>query len=171
MARRFRHAQVETVAAKLPWGDQTVSFKSYCRSAFVALASLTIIVAAGCTGSRASETPAPANTQTPSPTATAIVAPTSAPTEATTATAARAFFLEVTAPGDEEVLRTSPVEVQGRTMPDAVVSVNGEAVEVDADGQFLRSVALEEGPNTIEVIASDFQGNQESVVLTVIFVQ
>ena len=77
--------------------------------------------------------------------------------------------LEVTEPEDESVVSTSGVTVKGVTTADAVVSVNGTVVDVDEDGKFSTVVSLEEGPNTIEVTASDFEGNEGSKVLTVIY--
>jgi len=79
------------------------------------------------------------------------------------------FFLEVAAPKDESVVQESSVQVRGRTAPDAVVSVNGQPVEVDASGNFSATITLEKGPNSIEVIASDFWGAQQSRVISLIY--
>jgi len=80
------------------------------------------------------------------------------------------FFLTVTEPADNSIINADKVEVRGRTTPGAVVSVNGELTEVDEEGNFTMIVVLEEGPNIIEVIASDLEGNQESCVLVIIYV-
>ena len=96
--------------------------------------------------------------------------PTPTPTPAVTPTAPAGLFLEVTEPLDESVVTTSPVRVSGTTVPDAVVSVNGEIVEVDEQGNFTTVVALEEGPNIIEVVASDLEGNEVSKILAIIYV-
>ena len=93
-------------------------------------------------------------------------APTSGADSGVTAVA---FFLEIAAPKDESVVRESTLTVQGQTARDAVVSVNGLQVEVDASGNFSVTVALDPGPNPIEVIASDFSGNQQSRVISVIY--
>ena len=77
--------------------------------------------------------------------------------------------LEVTEPEDESVVSTSVVTVKGVTTADAVVSVNGTLVDVDEDGKFSTVVSLEEGPNTIEVVASDSEDNEASKLLTVIY--
>jgi uncharacterized protein YfaP (DUF2135 family) len=79
--------------------------------------------------------------------------------------------VNVTAPANERTLSTREVEVRGQTTPDAVVTVNSLVAQVDADGNFSVVVTLEDGPNAIEVLASDFQGNQVSQVVTVIHVQ
>jgi hypothetical protein len=79
--------------------------------------------------------------------------------------------LEVTEPQDESVVHVSEIVVSGITRSDAVVSINDAVVEVDEDGKFSATVTLEEGPNSIEVIASDYEGNEESQVLTLIYQQ
>lgn len=80
------------------------------------------------------------------------------------------FFLGVRAPQNEVVVTVSPLPVEGVTTPDAVATVNGQVVEVDAQGQFLTQVTLEEGPNSIEILASNFEGRQEAQTLTVIYI-
>lgn len=119
----------------------------------------------------ATATPGLAATAIPAPTATASARPMPSP-EATPAASPTPvpFFLEVAAPEDESVLASPSVDVKGRTVPDAVVSVNGELATVEADGSFTLSLSLEEGPNAIEVVASDFQGNEAARILTVIYV-
>jgi uncharacterized protein YfaP (DUF2135 family) len=77
--------------------------------------------------------------------------------------------LTVTEPQDETTVYAADIVVKGQTEADAVVSVNGVVVDVDEDGMFSTTVTLEEGPNPIEVLASDFEGNEGSVVLTVIY--
>ena len=67
---------------------------------------------------------------------------------------------------DGTVNRTS-VPVIGATNVDAVVTVNGVPVEVDVLGIFSTSVALEEGPNAIEVTVSDLLGNVHSQMVVV----
>jgi len=84
------------------------------------------------------------------------------------------LFLEVTGPEDESEVATSTIAVSGTTIPDAVVSVWVDSVveiaEVDEDGNFSVMVNLEEGPNIIEVIASDWEGNEESTTLIVFYI-
>ena len=92
-------------------------------------------------------------------------APTSTP-----ATAAAGFTLSISEPADQTVVNQDTIRVAGRTEPDAVVSVNGNIVTgIDKDGNFATAVSLLEGPNLIEVIASDYAGNQSSQTLTVIY--
>jgi bacillopeptidase F len=97
----------------------------------------------------------------------AACAPTTTPT--VTSTPPAGLFLKVSEPLDESVVTASPVGVSGTTIPNAVVSVNGEIVEVDEQGNFTTMVTLEEGPNIIEVIASDLEGNEVSTILAIIY--
>lgn len=127
-----------------------------------ALMALALIFAA-CTGAVA-PTATPAAARAPAASSTPIGLATPAPKEAPAT-----FFLEIVAPKDEIVVQESSVQVRGRTVPDAVVSVDGQPVEVDASGNFSATVTLEKGPNSIEVIASDFRGNQQSRVLSLIY--
>lgn len=77
--------------------------------------------------------------------------------------------LELTAPENETTVNTATVQVKGVTSADAVVSVNGSMVDVGADGTFSTPLSLAQGPNSIEVVASDSEGNENSQVLTVIY--
>jgi len=67
------------------------------------------------------------------------------------------------------VVRTDTIPLSGITTADAVVSVNGVLVDVEGDGSFTTAVSVQVGLNLIEVVASDFQGNKVSSVLTIIF--
>ena len=131
--------------------------------------ALTLVVAAAC--ARAAPTPTPTPTvraattpaAVPSPTLPAVETPVGAP-------AAAAFFLKVSSPQNESVVVTPRLSVAGETTPDAVVTINGQLIEVDADGRFEISLALEEGPNVIEVVASDFDGHNAQEVRSVLLV-
>ena len=68
--------------------------------------------------------------------------------------------LAIIDPLDESVVGTSNVVISGQTAPEAVVSVNGEVVDVDASGKFAAPVTLDEGPNTFDIIATDLDGNE-----------
>lgn len=93
--------------------------------------------------------------------------PTSTPTPA-------ALFLNVTSPEDESTVSTGNVTVSGSTIPGAVVSVsvddNTWIADVDQNGNFQAVVPLEAGPNLIEVVASDQQGNEQSSSISIIYV-
>lgn len=86
------------------------------------------------------------------------------------------FFLEITQPADGAQVNTSSVLVSGKTTTGAVVSisVNGndevEIANVDQNGNFSGTVVLEEGPNLIEVVASDQEGNQKSSSVAIFYI-
>jgi hypothetical protein len=102
------------------------------------------------------------------PAATATAAPTALPAGKPTAAAATPtvaakpgapLVLQVLEPADESEVTTPSVTVRGVTSAGAVVSVGDDLAEVDAGGAFSATVTLEEGPNVIEVVASDEDGN------------
>ena len=80
-----------------------------------------------------------------------------------------ALSLKVTQPQDLVLVSKPTLEVEGVTAADAIVSVNGSLVDVSADGRFGTTFGLEQGPNFINVVASDCQGNGASKGLTVIY--
>ena len=157
------------------------------KTALTLLLMLTLIISvAGCTEEETAPTPTPILTPTPTltpkPTPTATPTPAPTPTPRATATATptltpttTALFLEITQPADGAEVSTSPINVTGKTIPGAVVSVSLddeiiEAVEVGQDGEFTVAVSLEEGPNFIEVIASDPLGNEKSATVAVVYI-
>ncbi|MCI0803709.1 MAG: hypothetical protein J4N96_04625 [Chloroflexi bacterium] len=105
----------------------------------------------------ATVTPVPTATPTPEPT------PTSTPRSVTFNLA-----LDFEGIGDESVVRSDTVLLRGRTTPDAIVSVNGVIIPVQADGTFELTLALDPGPNLIEIVASDLDGNSVSSSLAII---
>ena len=74
------------------------------------------------------------------------------------------------APEDEAIVSSATVDVEGVTTPDAVASVNGEPLEVDSDGGFRATVNLDEGPNIIDIVVSDFTDERIEEIRTVIYV-
>lgn len=111
--------------------------------------------------------PAPTPTPTPTPVATATPVPVAT---ATPTLDSDTFNLRLDFEGisDENVVRSDTVFLRGVTTPDAVVSVNGVIVRVEADGTFELALALKEGPNEVVIIASDISGNIASSTLVVV---
>ncbi|MBI4302474.1 MAG: hypothetical protein HY664_07700 [Chloroflexi bacterium] len=79
------------------------------------------------------------------------------------------LFLQIAEPPDETEVSVSPMRVKGVTSPGAIVSVNGELAEVDKNGLFETSIALEDGANYIEVIATNNLGDEVTAIRTVIY--
>ena len=127
--------------------------------AFMLMAAFLLAVACG----RATPTPAPS----PTPTATPALATT--PSPSLTQSVVEGPTLKILSVVDESVARIGKVPVLGVTSVDAVVSINGELVTLDDSGNFSIVITLEEGPNLIEAIASDLDGNVKSAVFTVIY--
>ena len=79
------------------------------------------------------------------------------------------FLLLVTQPCNECIVSSSSLPISGRTGPNAIVSINGRSVPVDRFGYFSGTVLLEEGPNVIDVVATNDDGQTLSTVLAVIY--
>ena len=79
------------------------------------------------------------------------------------------FFLLIAEPEDQSVVSSSTISLSGQTAPEAVVSVNGVGIEVGEQGGFSTTVALEQGPNIIDVVATNPDGRVLSAVIAVIF--
>ena len=88
-----------------------------------------------------------------------------------TALAPQPFQLVITEPKDQSIVRENPIRIFGRSSPDAVVSVDGVSVTVDAIGIFSAMVLLDDGPNVIDVVATNNDGRILSSVLAVILRQ
>ena len=79
------------------------------------------------------------------------------------------FVLLITEPADQSVVLSSIIRLSGRTGPEAVVSVNGVSLPLDVLGIFSTIVTLEPGPNIIDVVATNNDGQIMSAVIAVIF--
>ena len=119
------------------------------------------IVSIGCQGAEVTPSPVPPSSQ---PSSQPLSQPSTQPSESPAG-----LFLKVTEPQNETVINANPVRVSGSTLPDVEVSVNGELIDIDEQGSFSVMVELEEGPNIIEVIATDNKGNEDSYILAVIY--
>ncbi len=93
-------------------------------------------------------------------------APT-APTSPTTQTTQQ-LSLKITEPADESVVKVSSVNLSGTVSTTAEITVNGISVAVE-NGNFAATVELEEGPNSLEVRATDGKGHEEAKVLTIVY--
>jgi hypothetical protein len=100
-----------------------------------------------------------------------IIVPEVPPTLAipNTPTPSAIFTVTLESPLEGETLITSPVLVKGVAIPNAIVSVNDAAGLAGADGRFALAVELEPGPNVLEVIASNKDGQQAFVIVTVLY--
>lgn len=75
--------------------------------------------------------------------------------------------LEVFAPDNNQTV-SAQVIVEGKTLPDAVVSINAQPVSLQVDGSFKTEVFLpREGINTITISSQDRRGKSTTVQRTV----
>ena len=104
----------------------------------------------------ASPTPFPAETFIPTSTPPAVTL-TSGP-----------LVLTIYSPEDNAIVFEPLVNVSGEVSTEVTLTLNDNIYVVPA-GTFSQAVALEEGPNIIEVIASDMDGNVVDLILTVTY--
>ncbi len=100
-----------------------------------------------------------------------IIVPDVPPTLAlpNTPTPAVPFQIRLDAPRDGDTTNMSPLLVKGVTAPNAVVSVNDAVGVADGEGSFDLMVPLQAGPNVLEVIASQKDGQEAFVIVTVMY--
>ena len=79
------------------------------------------------------------------------------------------FLLLITEPENQSVVDSSRLPLSGRTGPNAIVSINGRSVPVDRFGYFSTTMPLVEGPNFIDVVATNDDGQTFSEVVEVIY--
>jgi hypothetical protein len=79
------------------------------------------------------------------------------------------LWLKITAPPDNGIATTPTVEVVGRATEGAVLTINEDIILVKEDQVFNSRVELENGPNVIEVLASDINGDELYYFLTVYY--
>lgn len=79
------------------------------------------------------------------------------------------LVLTVLSPADGEIVTSSPVEVVIVSNVETVFTINGDLFLLAAGNESTFLVSLVAGFNSIELVASDYQGNQVESVLSVIF--
>ena len=79
------------------------------------------------------------------------------------------FLLLITEPESQSIVSNPTLPLSGRTGPNAVVSINARSVPVDRFGYFSANILLEEGPNFIDVVATNDDGRTLSQIVAVIF--
>jgi hypothetical protein len=79
------------------------------------------------------------------------------------------LVLQLTAPINNSVVSTSSIVVKGKTAPLADVFVNDKETKADANGLFSLSMTLDEGENTILVVANDSDGRVGETEATVTY--
>jgi hypothetical protein len=144
---------------------------------FVFLILLTACVPAGPQQSPAVQTensiPTTAPTDLPAvlpPTPTTSSQPQSEATAAPqtpVASTSGPLWVKVLSHQDGDTVNTPTITIKGQAPVDAVVTVNDDIVLVSNDQSFEAEVKLETGPNLIEIVASDLNGNEVYLPLTI----
>jgi hypothetical protein len=77
--------------------------------------------------------------------------------------------IQLFSPQDEAVFNVAQINVSGKAPVGTVISINDQIIVVSESGDFSVPVLLEEGPNVIELVASDLDGNELDIVLAVVY--
>jgi len=129
-----------------------------------------VILVAGCVSTPTPPIPTSANSQASSPTA----AQTSVASAALSTASIPAHFsstpliLVITSPTDQAVVSQPSVEVRGTVSTEAVLTINNDIYILTA-GAFTETVALDDGPNAIQIAASNMSGTEVDKILTVTY--
>ncbi len=129
----------------------------------VAVAGIALIMTfmAGCSQGN----PAPASSTTTTPVAQSSVTPSAL--DATSGVLQNTICLKITEPADAAEINSKTVTVKGQTIPGATVTVNDTVTTADDNGNFSITISLVQGPNAIDVIATDDSGRQGEVLILV----
>lgn len=140
------------------------------RYLFILLFTMGLLAACGAPPVSPTATPtlSPSATPKPSTLVSSPSAPTATEVQATlivvpTLTSSPSPTLvgfKIISPEDNAVVNTPEVVVQGEAQPETVITLNDVIVVVDQTGIFSATVLLEEGPNVIEIVTSDINGNE-----------
>lgn len=79
------------------------------------------------------------------------------------------LWLHLVSPKDSDTVTEALVNVTGQAPAETVISLNDEVFLVPADGNFSIPVTLDEGPNVIEMVASNTDGDEIEIVMTVFY--
>ncbi len=110
-------------------------------------------------------TSAPTSTQTLPAAAESPVQPSPASTEYTSGS----LWLRLSSPQDGDVVAQPVINVTGQAPAETVISLNDDILVVPADENFSVPVTLDEGPNVLELVASNIDGDEIDLVLTVVY--
>lgn len=109
--------------------------------------------------------------------ATLIIACTPTATDGPTVTiqptawqkTAGTLWVRILSPTDEAIVNTPSVEVRGEAPAETIISINDDILIVPTDQTFSLFFELDEGLNVIEIVASDYEGNEISFIITVTY--
>ena len=70
------------------------------------------------------------------------------------------LWVTILSPQENSTVNTAQITLVGQAAPGTVITFNDEIVVVDQTGEFSVMLSLTEGPNLIEIVASDMEGNE-----------
>ena len=73
-------------------------------------------------------------------------------------------MLRIDAPLDQSIVTQKRITVEGKTDPDATVTINGVSTVVRDDGRFFEQIAIDTGVNKIQIVASSRFGKTTTAV-------
>lgn len=79
------------------------------------------------------------------------------------------LYLRVLWPEEGSLITMPEIELVGEATPGAVVSIDDEIIIVPTEGAFRQVIRLEEGPNAIEIVASNAAGQEQALIFTIIY--
>ncbi|MDP4010736.1 MAG: hypothetical protein Q8P72_00735 [Candidatus Roizmanbacteria bacterium] len=77
--------------------------------------------------------------------------------------------LEIETPHDGDTVKKQDLQIVGKTDNNTTVHLNNSPVVVDLQGEFVTSIRLKEGSNTLEFSAVDIAGNSTNSTITVTY--
>ncbi len=78
------------------------------------------------------------------------------------------FSMTIFSPSDQQVVSVQKINIQGEVSSDAVLTINEDTYVLNT-GAFSEPVTLVEGLNSIEIVASDMDGNEVDLVMTITY--
>jgi len=79
------------------------------------------------------------------------------------------LWLRLFTPKDGEIVNQNVINVSGQAPVETVISLGGDIILVADEGSFSIPVILDEGPNVIELVASNVDGDTIELVLTIVY--
>ncbi len=76
--------------------------------------------------------------------------------------------MTISSPADLAVVTQSPIDLKGEVNETAVLTVNDDTYLVQK-GAFTEPVQLQEGVNAIQITASDMDGNEVDMILSITY--
>ncbi len=133
----------------------------------LALMILVTLLLAACSGPQANQNDdvldIPKNVES-HPQSEITIAPDSPVMEASLGSLTARIFSQ-----SDTTVNVEPYVIQGWTSEESVITVNDSIFTNPAESYFELPVDLEEGPNLVEVVISDMEGNEVSFTLTITY--